>query len=325
MHIRCLRVVALTGAALLFACGDKTGAESEATTSAEASTSTTSSGTESTGTESETTSTDTTDTSSTTDASTTGFVNVDMVSEAMCDIWNFDDCGDGEKCIPYAMGGSSWDALKCIPVDENAKTLGDECNAPLGGAGGQDDCENGLFCYYVDGETNTGTCIAHCMGSPSAPTCGPDTVCTIVNDGVLTLCRPTCDPVLQDCDPTGSACWQATGTNGFTCIIDSSGDAGAYGDPCEFINSCDPGLACADANGVPGCTGSGCCTPFCDVNEPNNCPDAAMGQTCEPYYDMPDPGYEHVGICVIPAPDKQGPNQRSKSRRPETLDTPPTL
>src|SRR5690606_8439024 len=118
--------------------------------------------------------------------------------EAMCDIWMENDCPEGEKCIPYAMGGGSWDALKCIDVAEDPKTLGDECLAPLGGAGGEDDCDKGLFCYYIDTETQTGTCIAHCGGSPDSPVCDSGTVCTIVNDGVLTLCRPTCDPVAQD-------------------------------------------------------------------------------------------------------------------------------
>ena len=33
----------------------------------------------------------------------------------------------------------------------------------------------------------------------------------------------------------------------FTCVPDASGEMGVYGDPCEYINVCDPGLFCASA------------------------------------------------------------------------------
>jgi len=216
------------------------------------------------------------------------------------------DCGEEEKCMPYASMGETWDALKCSPLVENPKTLGDECFAEEGPAGGVDDCDDGLFCYYVNSDTNVGTCIAFCSGSPSNPTCDTGTICTVVNDGVLVLCRPACDPIVQDCDPPGSACYQATGTGSFTCIADKSGDTGAYGDDCQYISSCDAGLACIAAAAVPGCTAGSCCTPFCDLGEPNDCPGAAQGQVCEPYFDVPDPGYENVGICAVPQPKIQG-------------------
>ena len=294
---------------LAMACGESdSGNNDESTTNQEASTgtseSTASDTTETTTSASETTGTGTDETTGTgTTDTTAGFVP-DMSVEAMCDIWNFMDCPEGQKCIPYASSNSSWDALKCIDIADPAGTLGDECSAPLGGAGGQDDCDNGYFCYYVDSDTLIGTCIAHCTGSPESPVCPAETICTIVNDGVLTLCRPTCDPVAQDCEPAGSGCYQATGGNGFTCIIDASGDGGVYGDVCEFINSCDPGLACVNAEGVPGCTGSGCCSPWCDTSAANECPDAAQGQTCVPWFETPVPGYETVGVCSLPTPDQ---------------------
>lgn len=262
-------------------------------------------------------------TSGTTTSTGGGFVDVDMLGEAMCDIWTPGDCGDGEKCMPYASSGGTWDALKCSPLADNAKELGDECLADMGPAGGVDDCGAGLFCYYVNADTNVGTCIEFCTGSPSAPMCGPQTICTVVNDGVLVLCRPECDPVIQDCEPEGSACYQATGTGSFTCIADKSGNSGAYGDACEFISSCDAGLACLDATAVPGCTAGSCCTNFCDLTGPNTCPDAASGQQCEPYYDLPDPGYEHVGICAVPQPKVEGGSLGNVRRGGATLESVP--
>lgn len=321
-------LVAATTFVALSACSSKgeseTGDSSEASDDASASSEGEASGSatsaESSG------STDATGSASTDDGTTGtssggGFVQADAVGESMCDIWMPMDCGEDEKCMPYSSMGETWDALKCVPLDENPKELGDECLAPEGPDGGTDDCGQGLFCYYVDAETNVGTCIAFCTGSPSTPTCGPNSICTVVNDGVLVLCRPSCDPIVQDCEPAGSACYQATGTGSFTCIADKSGDTGTYGDPCQYISSCDAGLACATAASVPGCDSGSCCTPFCDLSGPNNCPGAAQGQVCEPYYEQPDPGYENVGLCAVPQPKVEG-GPTARRRAPLEIEAP---
>src|SRR5690606_32103240 len=96
--------------------------------------------------------TGTTDATSTT-ATSGGFIQGDAVGEGMCDVWSPMDCGEEEKCMPYASMGETWDALKCSPLVENPKTLGDECFAEEGPAGGVDDCDDGLFCYYVNSDT----------------------------------------------------------------------------------------------------------------------------------------------------------------------------
>lgn len=295
---------------LLLACGEKTPDENDGESSSEGTSTTTDATTTTDGTTTDgtTTTDDTTTTDGTTTTETTsgssGFVDTDMqVGGSMCDIWTPGDCGDEEKCMPYAMMGETWDALKCSPLDDNPKVLGDECLAPEGAYGGIDDCGAGLYCYYINNETNIGSCIEFCTGSPTTPMCGPEAICTIVNDGVLVLCRPECDPTIQDCEPAGSGCYQATGTGSFTCIIDKSEETGVYGDSCTLISTCDPGLACLEAAAVPGCTSESCCSNFCDLNSPNTCPDAGGGQLCEAYYEQPDPGYEHVGICALPMGD----------------------
>jgi hypothetical protein len=77
---------------------------------------------------------------------------------------------------------------------------------------------------------------------------------------------------------------------------------GAYGDSCEYLNVCDPGLWCADATVVPGCAGSiGCCSEFCELSNPDaTCMGA--GQECTAYYEegQAPPGYEDVGVCILP-------------------------
>jgi hypothetical protein len=217
-----------------------------------------------------------------------------------CDVWA-QDCPDGEKCMPWANdGGSAWNATKCSPVDPNPMQPGDACTVEGSGVSGVDNCDVASMCWDVDPETNEGVCVAFCTGSEQNPECAdPATTCIIANDGVLILCLPGCDPLLQDC-PDGEGCYPVN--EGMACAPDASGpDAGVAGDPCEYINVCDPGLACINAEYVPGCAGAvGCCAPFCDTDAPN-C-DAGAGEECVPWWEegQAPPGYENVGVCSLP-------------------------
>ncbi len=306
----------LLSSLFLFACGKEDATETgatagptgEMTTGGETTTTenpmTTTSGPTTSGSESDGSTdgpTTTTDPTSTTDTDTGSFlVDPDIQGVTECDIWAFDDCPDGQKCMPWANdGGSSWNATKCVDIQDNAGADGDACMTIDGGVSGQDTCDNHLFCYYTN--EGMGVCIPMCIGSPENKMCeDADSVCSVSNDGVLILCRKKCDPLLQDCDyPVDTACLQAAGSNSFVCIADASDDMGAVGDPCEYLNACDPGNYCANANTLPECLGGRCCTPYCNVNE-DNCDELFPGTVCNPYTDTPDPGYEHVGGCTIP-------------------------
>ena len=198
--------------------------------------------------------------------------------------------------MPWADGGgSSWNALKCTPVGPDLP--GDPCTVEGNAVSGVDSCARGALCWDVDPRTNEGVCIAQCQGPMRMPSCPLGSSCHILADAVVTLCLPRCDPLLQDC-PVGDLCLP----NGaeFTCVLDASGEAGDYGDPCEYANACDPGLHCLPAEYIEGCQAPGCCTPFCDTSKPLMCPGAS--QACLPWYEegMATPGYEHVGICGVP-------------------------
>jgi len=105
-----------------------------------------------------------------------------------------------------------------------------------------------------------------------------------------------CRPLLSDCPP-GEGCYAVR--HSFACAPDASDDAGAFGDPCEFVNACDPGSVCVNPDDVSECAerAAGCCTPFCDVNNPS-CPGAT---SCQPWSDdritLP-PGGENLGLCL---------------------------
>ena len=217
-----------------------------------------------------------------------------------CDIWA-QDCMKGEKCMPWDnAGGNSWNATRCSPVDENPGEPGDACTVEGSGVSGIDDCALASMCWNVNGETNMGVCVGFCEGNEANPICpDPEQGCSITNNGVLILCLPFCDPLLQDC-AEGEACYPEP--NGFFCSPDAGGEEGAFGDPCEYLNVCDPGLWCADATSVPDCAGStGCCSEYCDTSDPDAvC--MGVGQMCTPFYEegQAPPGYETVGVCVIP-------------------------
>ena len=217
-----------------------------------------------------------------------------------CDVFK-QDCDRGEKCTAFANdGGGSWNASKCVAVT-GTKVPGDVCTAEGGGLTGIDDCQKGAMCWDVDQDTNLGICVALCTGTPDAPVCDPGFACAVVNDGVLNLCLPTCDPLLQDC-PGDDLC--IANNDGFLCVLDASGDLGKTNDPCEFANACDKGLVCLNtASASSACMqdAQGCCQPFCDFSMMEPCPNP--DQKCVQWFDpmMPiPPGLEDVGVCAIP-------------------------
>jgi hypothetical protein len=227
------------------------------------------------------------------------------IIEPLCSVWE-QDCPDGEKCMPWANdGGNSWNATKCVPVDPNPGQPGDACTVEGSGVSGVDTCDISAMCWNVDPETNEGTCVDFCAGSEANPVCdNPSTTCSILNEGALILCLPECNPLTQDC-ADGEACYPAD--QGFICAPNAAPDeSGNYGDPCEFVNVCNPGLLCANAAGIPGCTGSlGCCTEFCslaDAQPSAACSGVSGGQECLPAFEegSAPPEYVDVGLCLLP-------------------------
>lgn len=111
------------------------------------------------------------------------------------------------------------------------------------------------------------------------------------------LCIPACDPLLQDCEVFGHACYPIAPAWG--CWPDASGGDGQAGDRCGYVNVCDPGLICLDAGFFADCAVErdldGCCSELCDLDAPS-CPGAGE---CTPYYEPGEApeGLEHLGFC----------------------------
>ncbi len=225
-------------------------------------------------------------------------VNIDAPLAFECDPFE-QNCPPGEKCMPWANdGGGTWNATRCSPIADNPDGVGEPCMVDGGGTSGIDSCDGASMCFGVDPGTGLGICRAFCIGDVASPTCeDPDAVCPISGDGVLTLCFPTCNPLGEDCGPS-EICIPWSGSDLF-CTVDASGDMGAVGDPCEYINVCDNGNLCVPADAVPGCErSSGCCTAFCSVSDPD--PPCLAGQGCVPYFERGGgpPELMDLGICA---------------------------
>lgn len=220
-----------------------------------------------------------------------------------CDIWQPGDCGPGRKCMAVAceVGSNAWDFNACRDIMGDGM-LGDPCEYTDGsGVSGNDTCAEGFICWNVDADTGLGYCTPYCSGSPDNPSCPNGYICHITSSGVIPLCLPQCDPLLQDC-ASNETCVPSYNGQSFDCVFDASGGEAPYGTPCEFINACNPGLACIDASVVPesACANAaGCCSPYCDLTEPNTCP--GEGQLCQPFFETAPMDYEHVGICALPS------------------------
>lgn len=266
---------------------------SNGTSDGSTSTSSTSGGVTSQGSDSATsTSSGTSGTS--TSSSGGGFIDPpDGGVEGQCDPGLQDCPNPDEKCTGYVTmpGDCCVDANHCVPM-MGMKQFGEPCTR----IDGNDDCDKGLFCMTkTSGSTGEGICLEYCVvDDPSS--CENGGSCLAFNDGALPLCEEECDPLLQDCQGS-QGCYPAF--DRFVCAVPNLDQGGGDGDPCYTIQSCQPGLGCVSADSLSDCQDTACCTPFCDLNEPDPC---TSPEQCTAWFEMgmAPPGLEDVGACVVP-------------------------
>lgn len=265
-------------------------------------------GSSDTGTGESSTSTSTTSgTESEGDSDDTNFLPPSDHHVSMCDPWEEMDCPEGEKCTHYATMGAGWDASKCVPIQGDQQP-GEPCLAmgePVGKTG-LDDCADGSMCWEVDPNTAMGHCIALCKNAVEDAHCPDGTVCEAYPS--YAICAFECDPMQAgaDCPNPDNLCLKYAGDDTFICRWNASDGEHPHGTPCMYANSCNHGLFCADTARVPGCSdpdADKCCTPFCDLDQPDTCPDQNLGVECVPWWEEPEMApaeYAHVGGCLLP-------------------------
>jgi hypothetical protein len=220
----------------------------------------------------------------------------DMPVVSTCDPFE-QDCPPGEKCVPSSIGGDVWDVNKCVPV-LGEQQPGEPCTYD-GLVEGTDDCDATSLCWNVteiDGEL-IGTCHAFCLGTADDPECPEDTSCNISSEGSVNVCNQSCDPLVQDCG-AGLGCYWAN--TDFSCIFTTENLP--TGEPCGYINDCAPGNLCTTAEVLPDCVGAACCTNFCGLPLGDAQCATQPGTVCTNFFErgMAPPGYEDVGLCVLP-------------------------
>lgn len=228
-------------------------------------------------------------------------VEPDFAGGQECDIFE-QDCPEGQKCNAWSSDGdSSWDSTKCVPVAADPDPIGAPCTVEGSGVSGVDSCDKGAMCWGVDTDTGMGTCVEQCTCSIDNPICAvtPNSSCTIANEGVIVLCLPSCDPLNPASCSDGDVCIGNPGDpNTFICVVDASGGEGGLGDPCQFVNACDPTLLCGSPELIPELCDQqspGCCVPFCDLGAVS-CP---QGTECLPWFEegQAPKCFEHIGVC----------------------------
>jgi hypothetical protein len=204
------------------------------------------------------------------------------------------DCPEGEKCVPYASTGGTWDANKCVPITGDGQP-GDPC--VYGGViEATDDCDGSGICWntqQIDGQS-IGICTAFCEGTADTPQCNEGETCIISNEGSINLCIPSCDPNANECPDEYQCTWI---NDGFACVPVSQ-DPSGVGEPCTLINDCPSGSVCVLAELLAGCSDAACCAAFCSLSMPM-CEEPFT--ECMSFFEDPPPaGFEDIGICVSP-------------------------
>jgi len=215
-----------------------------------------------------------------------------------CDIYE-QDCLPGEKCVPYSPSADPAELSGhiCVPVLGDTP-VGEPCSFD-GWATPTDDCDADGLC--LAGPDGAGICQAFCAGEPGGdgPWCDPGSSCYGFGSAIG-VCTLSCDPLLQDCQDgacylTGSLDYQA-GYYDFQCL--PVFDPGAPAGPCELANDCAPGSVCLEGAVIPGCASARCCTPLCDLAEPNCA--ALPNSECQPSVEEGQGWGLEPGVCVIP-------------------------
>lgn len=302
-----LFAVALAGVFALTSCSSDSGSDDEAgTTTSQGSSSDDATTSDATTSDATQTSTDTDSDDSTDDWGNSAgsfYAGPDYdlpTSPTSCDPWA-QDCPEGEKCAPYASSGGTWDANKCVPV------LGDGMPGAACTLGslfdGMDDCNGTSACQQIQlvDDQLVGICTAFCTGDPDQPICGEGESCLIANDGSLTLCLSSCDPLAQACPIAGTACVDLpVDPPEFACWL--LAEQAATGESCDMglLAGCAPGNDCVPGPSLPDCQGDSCCASFCPLDGMDPCEPA--GTACTAFFapGRAPAGYENVGLCVVP-------------------------
>ena len=184
-----------------------------------------------------------------------------------CAPW-LQDCDDGQKCVP------SWpylDWTECTALSPDPAPAGAPCESSNDEPGGYDTCDGWSMCWDLDPDTGTGTCVPFCVEGRAGPVCPAGLRCYMAVYDAVSICLPPCDPLAPDCGE-GEGCFAhdtAVGTVEFYCRRALAPADLSPGTPCSDDLDCAPGQHCGlHGAQVCGAPDDGCCSPYCDAEDP---------------------------------------------------------
>ena len=121
-----------------------------------------------------------------------------------CDFWA-KDCPIGEKCAPYPWYRDGlYEGWACLLAGSTEP--GSPCSA-IAGPLGTDTCDADSICLGAVEPGETSVCVEQCVGSPANASC-PVTghACVQLNEAILNLCLPECDPFAANVCQDGWSC-----------------------------------------------------------------------------------------------------------------------
>lgn len=228
---------------------------------------------------------------------------------ALCDVRE-QSCIDGFKCAPWADdGGDAWNGTRCVEIPGAPALPGQLCSVDDAPASGFDDCAVGSMCWGEGAVQGQGVCVPFCAPEGERPECPAGTACMLDGVGVLALCLPVCDPLELDPCPAQESCRYFSASRAAFCVPDGGGRVLSPTIQCgSDQQACPAGEVCISAATFGGCGAPSCCTPWCDIADPESdalCDAERPGHVCVPLFDdePAPPGYESLGLCAEPPRD----------------------
>jgi len=123
--------------------------------------------------------------------------------------------------------------------------------------------------------------------------------------GVLALCLPPCNPLDPMGCGRGESCRYFSASAAASCIPDKGGVVSSPTIQCGSKDeSCPAAEVCVTAATYGGCGAPSCCTPWCDLDDPEadlQCAARRVDQICLPLFDRePAPeGLANLGVCAL--------------------------
>lgn len=208
-----------------------------------------------------------------------------------------DDCPRGFKCLPATTGGWNF----CSEIVARPAGLGEPCMT-LDDSNPEtyDTCDAGLICFP---EGRDAVCNVLCGNlDMNQAVCGEDEHCIQYGGNGNAICSSLCDPLLQDCTEDGEGCYWTGGEDVSVCARYIEPErGGGVGAACDYVNACAPGQTCVGGDAAfRVCRNNACCTPYCDLTQPDTCARIVPGSACEPLLpedEMPD--NPALGTCSL--------------------------